>query len=173
RSFFTHLSSHQNDPLAAAAILAVIDTVEDEDLVGHSRQMGDYFMGELKKLKEKHKIIADVRGRGLMIGVELQCDGRDSSSIAFQTAMVCEKRGLHVTYTYYEPVMRIIPPLIISKHEIDLALSIMEDALSIVERDDPKLSEIIPKNCRSGPFISGMMRRSTTALMRKMWSTSP
>jgi 2,2-dialkylglycine decarboxylase (pyruvate) len=173
RSFFTHLSSHQNDPLAAAAILAVIETLETENLVEHSRQMGDYFMSELERLKAKHTIITDVRGRGLMIGVELLSEGKDSSSLAFQTAMLCEKRGVHVTYSYYEPVMRIIPPLIISKQEIDLALSIMDDALSIVEKDEVKLNDIIPKNCRSGPLISGMINTSPAALLRQMWSTSP
>src|SRR5262249_53885662 len=102
RSFFTHLSSHQNDPLAAAAILSLLDTVEGENLVEHSRKMGDYFRSELEKLKSKHNIIADVRGRGLMIGVELSCEGRNSGSLAFQMAMLCEKRGLHITYSYYE-----------------------------------------------------------------------
>jgi 2,2-dialkylglycine decarboxylase (pyruvate) len=173
RGFFTHLSSHQNEPLAAAAVLAVIDTVEDQNLVEHSRLMGDYFISELQKLKSTHKIISDIRGRGLMIGIELFSEGQDSASLAFQTAMVCEKKGLHITYTYYEPVMRIIPPLIISKKEIDLALSIMDDAFSAVERGDTKLSHIIPKNCRSGPFINGMMRTSPGALLRKMWNTSP
>ena len=173
QSFFTHLSSHQNDPLAAAAILAVMDTVEDENLVEHSRQMGEYFINELGKLKARHGIISDVRGRGLMIAVELSSDTRDNGTLAFQTAMLCENRGLHITYSYYEPVMRIIPPLIIAKREIDLALSIMEEALSIVETDQPKLSEIIPKNCRSGPFINGLIKASPSALLKKMWSTSP
>jgi 4-aminobutyrate aminotransferase-like enzyme len=173
RGFFTHLSSHQNDPLAASAVLAVMDIVEEENLVEHSRKMGVYFKDELEKLKLKHRIITDVRGRGLMIGVELSSDERDSNSLAFQVAMLCEKRGLHITYSYYEPVVRIIPPLIISKQEIDIALSIMAEVLTIVEREDTKLSEIIPKNSRSGPFISGMMKTSPAALFRKMWNTSP
>ena len=173
RSFFTHLSSHQNDPLAAAAVLAVIDAVEDENLVQHSREMGDYFIGELQRLRAKHKIITDVRGRGLMIGVELDSETRNSDSLAFQVAMLCEKKGLHITYSYYEPVLRIIPPLIISKTEINLALSILDEVLTAVERDDAKWSELIPKNCRSGPFITDMMKRSPAALLRKMWNTSP
>jgi 2,2-dialkylglycine decarboxylase (pyruvate) len=171
RDFFTHLSSHQNDPLAAAAILAVMDTVEREGLVERSRQMGSYFMSGLEELKSKHKLIVDVRGRGLMIAVELASDG--SETLAFQTAMLCEKRGLHITYSYYEPVMRIIPPLIISKDEIDLALSVMEEVFSIVERGETKLSDVIPKNCRSGPFISRMIKDSPSSLLRKMWNTSP
>src|SRR5262249_39042073 len=172
-SFFTHLSSHQNDPLAAAAVLAVIETLEDENLVQHSREMGAYFKTGLEKLKATHKIVKDVRGRGLMIGVELSSGEQDPGNLAFEIAMLCEKRGLHITYSYYEPVMRIIPPLIISKREIDLALSILEEALSIAERGEPKLTEIIPQNGRSGPFIRGMVRTSPATILRNMWRTSP
>jgi 4-aminobutyrate aminotransferase-like enzyme len=173
RSSFTHLSSHQNDPLAAAAVLAVIETVEEEKLVEHSRLMGAYFLAELEKLKANHRIIADVRGRGLMIGIELSTEGRDSGSLAFQTAMLCEKRGLHITYSYYEPVMRIIPPLIISKQEVQLTLSILDEVMTVLERGGAKLSEIIPQNSRSRPFISGMFKRTPVDLLRKMWHTSP
>jgi 2,2-dialkylglycine decarboxylase (pyruvate) len=173
RSSFTHLSSHQNDPLAAAAILAVIDTVENEKLVEHSRAMGSYFISELVKLQSRHKIISDVRGRGLMIGVELSLEGRDSGNLAFQMAMLCEKRGLHITYSYYEPVMRIIPPLIISKHEIDLATSVMDETLTILEKGEVRVSDIVPKNCRSGPFTTGMVKTSPAALLRRVWNSSP
>jgi 2,2-dialkylglycine decarboxylase (pyruvate) len=172
RIHFTHLSSHQNDPLAAAAILAVIDTVEEENLVEHSRKMGDYFKDQLEKLKSKHEIIKDVRGRGLMIAVELSSE-ENSDRLAFETAMLCEQRGLHITYSYYEPVMRIIPPLIISKSEIDLAVCVLDEVLGLVETRDSRVNDIIPKNCRSGPFISSMVKRSPGALLRKMWSTSP
>jgi len=172
-SFFTHLSSHQNDPLAAAAILAVIETIEEDNLVQHSREMGAYFKIELEKLKATHKIIKDIRGRGLMIGIELSSAEQDSDNLAFVVAMLCERRGLHITYSYYEPVLRIIPPLIISKQEIDLALSIVKDALSIAERGQAKLTEIIPKNSRSGPFIRGMVRTSPGTILRNMWRTSP
>src|SRR5262245_14848901 len=68
---FTHLSSHQNDPLAAAAVHAVIDIVEAEGLVQRSHELGRYFLDQLKVLQQKHALIADVRGRGLMIGMEL------------------------------------------------------------------------------------------------------
>jgi 2,2-dialkylglycine decarboxylase (pyruvate) len=170
--FFTHLSSHQNDPLAAAAILAVIDIVEQENLAQHSLAMGEYFMTALRALKEKHPLIADVRGRGLMIGIELSTVGQDAD-LAFKTAMLCEQRGLHITYSYFEPVMRVIPPLIITRAEIDQAISIMDEAFTIVERDEVNLAEIIPRNCRSGPFIKGMIRTSPAAALRKMWHTSP
>jgi 2,2-dialkylglycine decarboxylase (pyruvate) len=173
RSFFSHLSSHQNDPLAAAAILAVIETVEAENLVQHSQAMGDYFIGELRKLKAKHDVVVDVRGRGLMIGIELSSDRPDSATLAFQTAMLCEQRGVHITYSYFEPVMRIIPPLVISRNEIDLAISVLDQVFNIVKQGQVTLSDIVPKNSRSGPLVRGMMKPSPTALLMNMWNTSP
>src|ERR1051325_5177250 len=119
--------------------------------------MGNYFMTELEKLKARHSVITDIRGRGLMIGVELASDRPDSGRLGFITAMLCEKNGVHITYSYYEPVIRIIPPLIISKSEIDFAVSVIDDALTTVESDAADLNDLIPKNCRSGPFISDMI----------------
>jgi 2,2-dialkylglycine decarboxylase (pyruvate) len=171
--FFTHLSSHQNDPLAAAAVLAVIDIVEESELVAHSRVMGDYFISALRKLQEKHPLIADVRGRGLMIGMELASNEDHAGDLAFKAAMLCERRGLHITFSYFEPVLRIIPPLIISSAEIDLAISIFDEVLTTLETGNVDLMEIIPRNSRSGEFISGMIKPSPSAMLRKMWSTSP
>jgi hypothetical protein len=135
--------------------------------------MGQYFMERLGALKAKHAIIADVRGRGLMIGVELSSDGDGSAYRALETALVCERNGLHITFSYLEPVLRIIPPLVISTAEIDQAISIMDRALTTVERGDTRLMEIIPQNCRSGDFVKAMIKPSPVAMLKKMWDTSP
>jgi 2,2-dialkylglycine decarboxylase (pyruvate) len=169
---FTHLSSHQNDPLAAAAVSAVIDIVEEHGLVQHSRAMGEYFIGALRGLQQKHSLIAEVRGRGLMIGVELSPPAGDRD-LALKAAMLCERRGLHITFSYFEPVLRIIPPLVISRPEIDLAISIMDEALSALETRNVALADIIPQNSRSGEFVKRMIKPSPAALLKKMWDTSP
>ena len=172
RTHFTHLSSHQNDPLAAAAVHAVIDIVEDENLLDHSRAMGEYFMARLRDLQVSHRLIANIRGRGLMIGVELTADSRDTSKLAFEMAMLCERRGVHVTFSYFEPVIRIIPPLIISTKEIDAAIVVMDEALSILESGSSRLNDLLPKNSKSGPYTKGMVNGSRFSL-RRMWHTSP
>ena len=92
RTHFTHLSSHQNDPLAAAAVHAVIDIVEEENLVERSRAMGEYFIARLRDLQSTHKFVADIRGRGLIIGMELATGKNDTSKLAFEMAMLCERR---------------------------------------------------------------------------------
>jgi len=175
-SGFTHLSSHQNDPLAAAAVHAVIDLVEQEGLVQHSADVGAYFVEQLRGLQGRHPVIADVRGRGLMIGMELSDEYvRQCPDLAFQLTMLCEQRGVHVTFTYYEPVIRFIPPLIISKDEIDMAVGILDEVLGVLEKGKANPRDLSPRNLRSGPFV----RRMTSTgfhpirMARKMWNTSP
>jgi len=170
---FMHLSSHQNDPLAAAAILAVIDIVQEADLIEHSRAMGDKFMESLLRLKKKHPIITDVRGRGLMIGMELSPELDEDGDLAFKMAMLCEREGVHITYSFFEPVLRIIPPLVITEKEIDLAVSVLDQALTVLETNNVRLIDVIPKNCRSSDVIKGMLGASPGILLKKMWSTSP
>jgi 2,2-dialkylglycine decarboxylase (pyruvate) len=170
--FFTHLSSHQNDPLAAAAVLAVIDTVEQESLLANSRAMGEHFMAGLTALQARHPIIVEVRGRGLMIGVELAPGTPGSGDLAFKAALLCEARGLHLTFSYHEPVLRIIPPLVIGRAEIDFALGVLDDVLGVLARG-VDLLDLIPRNTRSGPFVKGMLRTSPAAYARKLWTTSP
>ena len=170
---FTHLSSHQNDPLAAAAILAVIEVVREENLVENSRRQGEYFLAGLETLKARHPLVKDVRGRGLMIGIELDAEGPDAASRALKATMLCEQRDVHVTFTFHEPVLRIIPPLTISRAEIDHALQVLDDVLSELEGGGVDLLEIISENRRSGPFVRQMVHRSPAAFARKMWTTSP
>lgn len=172
---FSHLSSHQNDPLAAAAVHAVIDIVEEEGLVQHSAEMGAYFMARLRDLQTRHSVIREVRGRGLMIGLEVSPAEDQGRPVAFELAMLCERRGVHLTFSYYEPVIRFIPPLVISKSEIDKAISVLDESLDVLRASGQTLAEILPRNARSGPLVQRMLssRNSPVKLMRKMWRTSP
>ena len=70
--------------------------------------------------------------------------------------------------------MRLIPPLIIKESDIDVALSIMDEVLTTIEKRQVKLHDVLPQNGRSGPFIRGMIGRPSAAvLLRKLWNTSP
>jgi 2,2-dialkylglycine decarboxylase (pyruvate) len=172
---FSNLSSHQNDPLAAVTVQAVIDIVEEEGLLEHSRDMGGYFLQLLARLQERHSLIVDVRGRGLMIGMELGSDGAaEAGNLALHFALLCERRGLHVTFTYLEPVIRFIPPLIISKTEIDVAVGVMDDVLTTLESGKSDLTGLYPSN-EGG---SAALRRSQQGLspiriMRGLWNNPP
>lgn len=173
---FSHLSSHQNDPLAAAAVLAVIDTIEQEGLVEHSRATGDYFMAGLRSLQQKHPLVREVRGRGLMIGLELNADaGADKSpGVALAVTLLCEERKVHLTFTYHEPVLRFIPPLVISRGEIDQALAVLDEVFGIVEREAVDIAALMPVNSRSGPYVKRGTQGFTPArVVRGLWNTPP
>jgi 2,2-dialkylglycine decarboxylase (pyruvate) len=171
---FSHLSSHQNDPLAAATIHAVIDTVAEEGLVERSAEIGGYFMDALRRLQSKHEMIVDVRGRGLMIGVELGGRDGNATSLALKTALLCEARGVHLTFSYYEPVLRFIPPLVIEKKDIDLAVAVLDEVFTLLARGNVDLEPLLPKNCRSGPYVRRMNQGLTPGkIVRGLLNTPP
>jgi 4-aminobutyrate aminotransferase / (S)-3-amino-2-methylpropionate transaminase / 5-aminovalerate transaminase len=129
-------SSYGGNPLAAAAGLAVIETLRDEKLVENSARVGALMLDALEALKEKYRFIGDVRGRGLLIGVELVADrdskeplGSDVTRALFHEAL---ERGL-VTMSYSH-VMRINPPLIITEDEARRGVDILDQAFAAIAR---------------------------------------
>lgn len=123
---FYHTSTFGSNPLATTAAAATIETLVAEDLPRNAATMGDYFLERLRRLHEAFpEFIRDVRGRGLLIGVETT-DARRGDSIAARMF----ERNLLVAYTLNKPeVIRIEPPLIITRELVDEAVSRFEDAL--------------------------------------------
>ena len=111
-----HGSTFGGNPLGAAVAMAAIDVIIDERLPENALKMGEYFMEELKKIDSP--IIEEVRGKGLMIGVQLKVKARE----------ICEKLMEEGVLAYYahDYVMRFAPPLIIKKEELDWALKRIE-----------------------------------------------
>jgi 2,2-dialkylglycine decarboxylase (pyruvate) len=143
-SGFSHLSSHQNDPLAAAAVCAVIDTIRSERLLERCVDSGRYFLDALRALALRRRHVGRVRGRGLMLAFDLvEHDGRDEpcADMAMPFALACKARGVHLTYTYYDRAIRIIPPLTISRAEIDLAVGVFDSVLDDIEHGRNKRAE--------------------------------
>ena len=134
-------------PAPAAAGMAVINVVEEEDLRGNAARMGARLMEGLWALAKSHLLIGDVRGRGLIVGVELVRD-RDSrepaSREAARLAYRCFELGLIVIYCgLYGNVIELTPPLTITAADVDKALAIFDEALSDIEAgrfDDAKLA---------------------------------
>ncbi len=118
----THGSTFGGNPLATAAGIATLETLLNEDILDNCRSMGAYFQDELEKLQQKYAFITEVRGRGLIIGVEMSIEGGEM----VKTAMA---KGLLINCTVGK-VLRFIPPLIISRNEIDQAISILDDIFS-------------------------------------------
>ncbi|MGH3379248.1 MAG: aspartate aminotransferase family protein [Actinoallomurus sp.] len=131
-----YYTSHQSDPLPAAAALAVLDVVEEEDLAGRSARRGERLGAALRELAVRHELIGDVRGMGLLWGVELVEDRETKAPASKQGKEftdACWTCGLSLNITKGRAggaaCMRIAPPLTVSEEEIDTGVEIMDDAL--------------------------------------------
>jgi 4-aminobutyrate aminotransferase len=121
----THGSTMTGNPVSCAAALATIEVLEKEKLPQAALKMGKYMRSKLDKLKEKYPSIVDVRGLGLMIGVEFK-DGAAAKKIMNS----CLEGGLIlISCGTRDQVIRFIPPLIVSKKHINAAMKIFEEAL--------------------------------------------
>src|SRR5690349_6504599 len=148
---FVHLASHQSDPVAAAAVAAVIDIVREEGLLQASAENGQYFFERLRELQARHAIVVDVRGQGLMLGMELSDE--DNEDIAAIVDLLCARSGVHLTYTYFEPVLRFIPPLTITRAQIDNAVAVLDGALAKASHERIQLHDLLPSNPYSRSYV--------------------
>ncbi|MGI9404760.1 MAG: aspartate aminotransferase family protein [Hyphomicrobiaceae bacterium] len=136
RAGFTFYTSHVSDPLPAAAGLAVISTIREENLVDRAVEMGAYLREGLESLQQKHEVIGDIRGEGLLLGVELVRDRHTREPhhrLGAITTELCFQAGLSMNIRRRPErgsVWRIAPPLTVSHDEIDRAVSILDEALS-------------------------------------------
>jgi 4-aminobutyrate aminotransferase-like enzyme len=167
---FSHLSSHQNDSLTAAAVSAVIRIVREEGLRELSRQSGEYFLGRLNELAVRRQHVTAVRGRGLMIAFELARDGAPWTEMLLPFVLACEARGVHVTYAYYEGAVRLIPPLNISREEMDFAIGVFDEVLKEIESGKLDASRYEQQN----PAMRRLVERNRLRkAVNRMWETSP
>jgi len=127
-------SSYGGNPLASTAALATIGTILDESLVENSRAVGEYLLNGLRHLQEKYEFIGDVRGRGLLIGVELVKDRKTKEpldkSVTRQIYLESLRRGL--ISMNYKANFRINPPLVLTREQADEGLGIIDEVFAHV-----------------------------------------
>ena len=127
-------SSYGGNPLAAAAGLASLEIILREDLVKNADRVGRAMLARLEALKEKYRTVGEVRGKGLLLGLELVEDRRTKTPIAKPIAQAlyqeCLRRGL-VAMTY-SPSVRLNPPLVIREEQALAGLEILDEALGAV-----------------------------------------
>lgn len=116
-----HASTFGGNPLACAAALATLDTIEREHLLDNAVKMGARFMDGLKQLAPKHACIQAVRGVGLMIGLVLNIPAKPVEAKLRENGLLCIATGDHV--------LRFVPPLVVTPAQIDQALAILDRAL--------------------------------------------
>ncbi len=131
-----HLSTFGGNPVSAAAALANINVMLREKLPEKAAEKGAYIMKRLNELREKYTIIGDVRGMGLMIGVELVKDQVKKTPAVDETGKIrdlCREKGLLIGSGGVKGcVLRIQPPLVITMEQIDKALNILEAVIKEV-----------------------------------------
>ncbi len=129
-------SSYGGNPLASAAGLAALEIIVKEDLVANAERVGRVMLRRLEELKEKHRCVGEVRGKGLMLGIELVRDRATKEpldrAITRDLYQECLRRGL-VAMTY-APSVRINPPLTIREEQALAGLAILDEALGVVAR---------------------------------------
>lgn len=131
---FSHYTSHASDPLMATVGLAVVGVILDEDLAARAESVGRYLKDRLCELQSRHNAIGDVRGHGLLLGVEIVADRKTREpghDLIKALTKRCYDLGLNINQVGGpHSVWRIAPPLTISEKEIDHAVKVMDMALA-------------------------------------------
>jgi 4-aminobutyrate aminotransferase len=128
--------THEKSPVACAAALATIEYIEEHNLAGHARQLGRYAVERMKAMMADHPLIGDVRGLGLLMGMELVRDraararATDEAEAVMYSAL---SKGLSFKTTMGN-ILTLTPPLTITRQEMDQALDILEESLIEVQR---------------------------------------
>ena len=127
-----HLSTFGGNPVSCAASLATINFLEREGIASQVREKGELLMGKLEELKRKYPVIGDIRGKGLMIGIELVKDKAKTPAAdeAVAVRKACLAKGLLIGLGgVWSNVLRIQPPLVITDDQLDEVVAIMEKSL--------------------------------------------
>ncbi len=132
----SHASTFGGNPVCIAAAMATLDVIEKEGLLRNSQEVGNHMMKRMADWPKKHKIVGDVRGRGLMIGVDIVKDQKTREYGNAERDRIVEgafERG--VLFLGCGPsTVRIAPPLIVTKDEADVAVDVLEESIAAVEK---------------------------------------
>jgi 4-aminobutyrate aminotransferase-like enzyme/Ser/Thr protein kinase RdoA (MazF antagonist) len=125
-------STFGGNPVAAAAGLAVLDVVRDQELVAHAAEVGAGLRAGLEALRDRHAAVAAVRGRGLLLGVELVRDGGEpDTELTGRVLDAVRDRGVLIGSTGpHDNVLKVRPPLVVTPSEADLIVAAIDDALA-------------------------------------------
>jgi len=133
----SHASTFGGNPVSCAAGLAVINIIKEENLLENAETLGNYIIDRFKEMQEKYEMIGNIRGKGLMIGVELVKDRKTKEPAkkeAQEVMLRSWKRGIALI-TAGISTIRIAPPLIITEELVDIALEIIEKSIAEVEKE--------------------------------------
>lgn len=132
----SHASTFGGNPVCIASALATLDVIEKEGLLANATEVGNHMLKRMANWSSKHRLVGDVRGRGLMIGVEIVRDRKTKEYGADLRDRIVElafERG--ILFLGCGPsTVRISPPLIVSKDEADVAIDVLEESIEIASK---------------------------------------
>ncbi|MGI0079226.1 MAG: acetyl ornithine aminotransferase family protein [Nitrososphaerales archaeon] len=137
----SHASTFGGNPVSAAAGLATLSYIKEHNLLENARKQGEYMIKIFNEWKEKYEIVGDVRGKGLMIGVEIVKDKKTKEYGRTEVRKITDaawKRGV-LLITAGKSTLRIVPPLTITRKLVDEALEVIEDAVRQVNQEVMKV----------------------------------
>jgi acetylornithine/N-succinyldiaminopimelate aminotransferase len=119
-----HGTTFGGNPLACAVAIAVIDTIKRDNLIGHINEVGSYFHDQLTQLAKRHDCITEVRGKGLMLGLEI-----NSADLAQRVAAQMMERRIIINRTS-ETVLRLLPPFLLERQHVDTAVKAFDEVFT-------------------------------------------
>jgi len=133
----SHASTFGGNPVCIAAALATLDVIEKEGLLANSAEVGSHMLKRMADWPRKHKLVGDVRGRGLMVGVEIVKDKKTKEYGAAERDRIIElafERGL-LFLGCGPSTIRIAPPLVVSKDEADVAVDVLDECIALAGKN--------------------------------------
>lgn len=134
-----HFNTFGGNPLASAVGISVLEALENEQIQQRCQDIGTYFLQRLAELRDEFEIVGDVRGKGLMIGVEMVKDSTTRNPLSPQTMTeiwdICKDQGVILGRGgYFGNVFRIKPPMCISKEDVDFTINVLRNVLHKVQQ---------------------------------------
>ncbi|PFL00701.1 aspartate aminotransferase family protein [Priestia megaterium] len=133
----THSTTFGGNPIGCSAALATLEVMKEEQLLDNTRKMGAYALEKLYLLKDKHSVIGDIRGLGLMIGIEIvnPDTGEGDGDALFEILdLALEKGVLFYFCGNASEVIRMVPPLTVTKEQIDAGIRMLDEAITSFEK---------------------------------------
>jgi 4-aminobutyrate aminotransferase-like enzyme len=128
-------STFGGNPVACAAAAAVIEVMKAEGLVEHAAEVGSFALARLKEMKQRHPIIGSVRGRGLLLGIELVTD-RETMAPNVKAGHIAYVEGWRhgIAWSTYDHILRMAPPIVISKEDLARGLDLVGESIAVAEK---------------------------------------
>jgi acetylornithine/N-succinyldiaminopimelate aminotransferase len=118
----THASTFGGNPLAMAAAIATLETILEAGFLENCRKMGEYLQERLWSLRKDHPVVQDVRGKGLLVGLDLTVEGNS-------IVKSCLERGVLINCTF-DHILRMVPPLVITRQDVDRLVQVLDEVMA-------------------------------------------